>query len=54
MRTGNTAKAVCPHDHRHVLGTYHKAGEAEVQARQRAALPRPYEGDPWRQLIGAY
>jgi C-terminal processing protease CtpA/Prc len=30
------------------------AGEAEVQARQRAVLPRPYEGDPWRQLIGAY
>ena len=30
VRTGNTAKAVCPHDHRHVLGVYHKAGEAEV------------------------
>ena len=26
VRTGNTAEAVCPHDHRHVLGTYHKAG----------------------------
>lgn len=31
VRTGNTAKAVCPHDHNHVLGTYHKAGEKEVQ-----------------------
>ncbi len=31
VRTGNTAKAVCPHDHHHVLGTYHKAGEKEVQ-----------------------
>ena len=30
VRTGNTAMAVCPHDHRHVLGVYHKAGEAEV------------------------
>jgi hypothetical protein len=30
------------------------AGEAEVQARQRAVVPRPYEGDPWRQIIGAY
>jgi C-terminal processing protease CtpA/Prc len=28
--------------------------EAEVQARRRAVIPRPYEGDPWRQLIGAY
>ena len=27
VRTGNTAKAVCPHDHQHVLGVYHKAGE---------------------------
>ncbi len=31
VRTGNTANAVCPHDHNHVLGTYHKAGENEVQ-----------------------
>ena len=31
VRTGNTAKAVCPHDHGHVLGVYHKAGEKEVQ-----------------------
>jgi C-terminal processing protease CtpA/Prc len=28
--------------------------EAEVQARRRAVIPRPYEGDPWRQLLGAY
>ena len=31
VRTGNLAKAVCPHDHQHVLGRYHKAGEKEVQ-----------------------
>jgi len=31
VRSGNTAKAVCPHDHQHVLGIYHKAGEKEVQ-----------------------
>ncbi len=28
--------------------------EAEIQARSRAARPRPYEGDGWRQLLGAY
>ena len=28
--------------------------EAEIQARSRRVLPRPYEGDGWRQLIGAY
>jgi 1-pyrroline-5-carboxylate dehydrogenase len=31
VRTGNLAEAVCPHDHSHVLGRYHKAGEKEVQ-----------------------
>ncbi len=28
--TGNTGQCVCPHDHGHVLATYHKAGEKEV------------------------
>jgi 1-pyrroline-5-carboxylate dehydrogenase len=28
--TGRTKKAVCPHDHSHVLGSYHQAGEKEV------------------------
>jgi 1-pyrroline-5-carboxylate dehydrogenase len=31
VRTGNTAAAVCPHDHRHVLGHYHMAGAKEVE-----------------------
>jgi 1-pyrroline-5-carboxylate dehydrogenase len=31
VRTGNTAQAVCPHDHRHVLADYHQAGEKEVE-----------------------
>ncbi len=30
VRTGNTAEAVCPHDHRHVLARYHQAGADEV------------------------
>jgi 1-pyrroline-5-carboxylate dehydrogenase len=37
VRTGATAKAVCPHDHRHVLATYHQAGPAEVEAAAQAA-----------------
>ena len=32
MRTGDIGKAVCPHDHGHVLATYHQAGAAEVAA----------------------
>jgi len=31
VRTGDTATSVAPHDHRHVLATWHKAGEREVQ-----------------------
>lgn len=31
VRTGNTAKAVCPHDHQHTLATYHQAGQNEVE-----------------------
>ncbi|MBI4540706.1 MAG: L-glutamate gamma-semialdehyde dehydrogenase [Gemmatimonadetes bacterium] len=38
VRTGNTAKAVCPHDHGHVLATYHQAGPAEVEHAIAAAL----------------
>jgi len=39
--TGNTAKAVMPHDHQHVLGNYHKASEQHVvQAVEAAACAR--------------
>jgi 1-pyrroline-5-carboxylate dehydrogenase len=31
VTTGRTAEAVMPHDHRHVLAVWHKAGAAEVQ-----------------------
>ena len=31
IKTGNLGKVVMPHDHSHVLATYHKAGPAEVQ-----------------------
>ena len=29
--TGKTQDVVMPHDHRHVLADYHKAGEKEIQ-----------------------
>ncbi|HEY7215524.1 MAG TPA: L-glutamate gamma-semialdehyde dehydrogenase, partial [Thermoanaerobaculia bacterium] len=37
VRTGDTARSVCPHDHGHVLATYHQAGAAEVAAAAAAA-----------------
>ena len=30
VKTGNLADCRCPHDHRHLLGKYHKVGEKEV------------------------
>lgn len=38
VRTGKTGKVVMPHDHQHVLATYHMAGEKEVQMAIDAAL----------------
>ena len=38
VRTGNTGKVVMPHDHQHVLATYHKAGPAEVRMAIDAAM----------------
>ena len=31
IRTGNTGTVTCPHDHKHVLATYHKVSEQEIQ-----------------------
>jgi len=38
VRTGDTGRCVCPHDHQHVLGEYHKAGAKEVGQAVEAAL----------------
>jgi 1-pyrroline-5-carboxylate dehydrogenase len=37
VRTGELGRAVAPHDHRHVLATYHQAGGAQVAAAATAA-----------------
>ena len=38
IRTGNTAEITCPHDHKHVLARYHKAGEKEIKMAIDAAM----------------
>jgi 1-pyrroline-5-carboxylate dehydrogenase len=38
VRTGKTGKIVMPHDHQHLLGNYHMAGEKEVKMAIEAAL----------------
>lgn len=38
ITTGNTGTMVMPHDHGHILGTFHKAGQAEVDRAIDAAM----------------
>lgn len=38
IKTGKTGNVVMPHDHNHILATYHMAGEEEVQLAIDAAL----------------
>ncbi|MCF8223572.1 MAG: L-glutamate gamma-semialdehyde dehydrogenase [Bacteroidales bacterium] len=49
IRTGNTGKVVMPHHHGHILATYHKAGEKEVNMAIDAALEvnRLWNNLPW-------
>jgi 1-pyrroline-5-carboxylate dehydrogenase len=49
VRTGKLQKAICPHDHQHVLARYHEAGEAEVKLAIDAALAakQAWEATPW-------
>ena len=49
IRTGNTGKVVCPHDHKHVLATFHKVGEKEVQMAIDAAMEahKVWSRTPW-------
>ena len=43
VRTGNVGQAIVPHNHQHLLGTYHKAGSAEVLRAIEAAV------DAWQE-----
>lgn len=47
VRTGNIGKVVMPHDHNHVLATYHKAGSREVKMAIDAAMAAHEE---WAEL----
>ena len=49
IKTGDIGKAVMPHDHAHVLATFHKAGEREIRMAIEAALEikLDWENLPW-------
>ena len=49
IRTGDTGKVVCPQDHKHVLATYHKVGEKEVEMAIESAMEahKTWSRTPW-------
>lgn len=49
IRTGNTGKVTCPHDHKHVLATYHKVGREEIEMAVKAAMEahKQWSRTPW-------
>ena len=56
IRTGNTAEMVMPHDHGHVLGTYHKAGADEVRQAADAATAARHDWEqlPWEERAAVF
>ncbi|MBR7086507.1 MAG: L-glutamate gamma-semialdehyde dehydrogenase, partial [Prevotella sp.] len=49
IRTGDTGQVTCPHDHKHVLATYHKVGKKEVKMAVEAAMEawKEWSQTPW-------
>ncbi len=56
VKTGNTEEMRIPHDHKHVLGVYHKAGKKEVEMAIEAALEarKEWAEMPWEQRVAVF
>jgi len=54
--TGKTARMVCPHDHRHTLGTFHLAGPDEVRRAMDAATAARHDWErlPWQERAAVF
>ncbi|MBR6998323.1 MAG: aldehyde dehydrogenase family protein, partial [Prevotella sp.] len=49
IRTGDTGTVTCPHDHQHVLATYHKVGRKEIELAVETAMKAwaEWSRTPW-------
>ncbi len=49
IRTGDVGQVTCPHDHQHVLATYHKVGRCEIELAVETAMKawREWSVTPW-------
>ncbi|MCB0283708.1 MAG: L-glutamate gamma-semialdehyde dehydrogenase [Calditrichaeota bacterium] len=56
IKSGKTAEMLIPHDHCHVLGVYHKAGEKEVNMAIEAALEarKSWAEMPWEHRVAIF
>jgi 1-pyrroline-5-carboxylate dehydrogenase len=56
VRTGDRAQAVMPHDHRHVLADWHRAGKEHVRQAIEAAAEarREWASWPWEDRLGVF
>ncbi|MCG8635236.1 MAG: L-glutamate gamma-semialdehyde dehydrogenase [Desulfobacterales bacterium] len=56
VHTGNVHNIVCPHDHGHVLGSFHKAGDDEINAAVEAAMAaKPaWEAMDWQERAAIF
>lgn len=56
VKTGDTATMSPPHDHQHILGTYHKASREHVEEAIKGALEarKKWAAMPWQQRAGIF
>ena len=56
IRTGNTGNIAPPHDHKHSLGSYHKAEKKHIQQAIDTALEarKSWSKTPWEQRAGIF
>ena len=56
IRAGNTDKCVMPHNHKHILGNYHKAGKVEVDFAIETALKarKAWAEMPWNERAAIF
>ncbi len=56
IKTGSTEEMRIPHDHKHLLGIYHKAGKKEVEMAIEAALEarKEWADMPWEQRVSIF
>jgi 1-pyrroline-5-carboxylate dehydrogenase len=56
IKTNRTGTCVLPHDHEHVVGTYHKAGEDEVRLAIQAALDarKKWAAMDWHERVSVF